>query len=65
MESNISKSRILLLSNKELKTINGGGEVWKWLGKLTGYVKNGVESAVEWVAEHDDALEAPRPIGMY
>lgn len=65
MESNISKSRILLLSNKELKTINGGGEVWKWLGKLTGYVKNGAESTAEWIADHDDALEAPRPIGMY
>ncbi|MGM0408084.1 MAG: hypothetical protein ACQERU_08865 [Bacteroidota bacterium] len=53
------------MTNKELKIINGGGEVWKWLGRLTGYVKNGAESAAEWIADHDDALEAPRPIGMY
>ncbi|MBW6536272.1 MAG: hypothetical protein K0B11_14785 [Mariniphaga sp.] len=65
MESNIHRNKILLLKDKELKTINGGGEVWKWLGKLTGYVKNGAESLAEWLIDNDDALEAPRPYGMY
>ncbi|NCT10530.1 MAG: hypothetical protein GW772_10710 [Flavobacteriia bacterium] len=32
------------LTKKELLVINGGGPIWKWFGKLYGYLENYTDS---------------------
>lgn len=46
------------LEEDELKSIEGGKNVLEYLVYGAGYF-------VEWMIDHDDVLEAPRPIGMY
>jgi len=66
MTNNQCKFSFSLLSIEETKQINGGGAVSRWLGTVTGYIKNtieatvnGVQTAIEFIAENQGDIMVP------
>lgn len=47
MKDNLKLIKVDSLNKKELKSIEGGGKTWKWLGEITGDIISAIEDSWE------------------
>lgn len=62
MNRQTSPIKLEPLTKSTLKEINGGGDTWKWLGKIVGETWNFLKSAGEF---HVEEMQKPLPYNGY